>query len=133
MTSIARASPTPHAATRNAALTGCARWRCVYAGSSTSFSRAARSASSRHERRELADERDPLVAYVQPEVERDLIVARSRRVKARRDGADALAELRLDGHVDVLLVGGELQRARARLVVERRAARRAGRARPPPR
>ncbi len=46
ITSIARASPTPHAATRNAALTGCARWRCVYAGSSTSFSRAARSASA---------------------------------------------------------------------------------------
>ena len=50
------------------------------------------------------DERGALVAHVEAQVERDLVVARARRVQARRDRADALAELRLDGHVHVFFV-----------------------------
>ena len=62
------------------------------------------------------------IADPQPEVGRNLVVARSRRVQAARGGADQLAEAMLDSHVDVfeldpfgnavaLIFGGDLVEA----------------------
>ncbi len=116
--SAARARPTPHAAIKNAALTGWARWRCVYAGRSTSFSRAARSASAARSALDLPQKRRPAVTDVQPEVQRDLVVARARRVQPSGHRAEAPAELRLDRHVHVFLVRREPQGTGRSFVVE---------------
>ncbi len=66
----------------------------------------------------LAKERRPAIAHVEPQVERDLIVARASRMKSRGDGAEPFAELRLDRHVHVFLTVRQRERPRARLVVE---------------
>ena len=72
-----------------------------------------------HERRDGAQERSAAIADVQAQIERDLVVARSRRVQPLRHGADALSELGLDGHVHVFFIVRELEDPGRRLVVER--------------
>ena len=108
-----------HAQMRNAAETGCARCRCVYAGRMTSFSRAARSASSVGEARDLAERARRLIAHVEAQAERDLVVARTCSVQPLADVAEVAREARLDRHVHVLFAVGEHELARGRLVVHR--------------
>ena len=64
------------------------------------------------------DQCHPLVAHVEAEIERDLIVARASRVQACSEGSDSLAELRLDGHVDVFFVLWKREGPGAGLIVE---------------
>ncbi len=72
----------------------------------------------RDERRRLAQQRGPLVAHVQPQIERDLVVARPGRMEPRSDRPDALAELALDGHVHVFFAVREDEGAGGGLVVQ---------------
>ncbi len=53
------------------------------------------------------------VADVEPEIGRDLVVARTRGVQPSRRGSDQLAEPALDIHVNVLERALEIERALA--------------------
>ena len=55
------------------------------------------------------------VADIEPEIGRDLIVARTRGVQPSRGGADQLAEPALDIHVNVLERALEIERSLADL------------------
>ncbi len=59
--------------------------------------------------RKLGVQRVDLVAYIQAEIRRHLIVARARRVQAARSRADQLREPRLGVHVDVFERAGEFE------------------------
>ncbi len=60
---------------------------------------------------QLAD-RIALVPEIQPDIQRDLIVPRARRVQLRAGVADALRQLGLDVHVDVLQLRLETELSR---------------------
>ena len=51
------------------------------------------------------------VAHPQPDIERDLVVARARRVQAPAGRADQVGQPALDVEMDVLELGGELEAA----------------------
>jgi len=63
---------------------------------------------------ESAQREGALLADVQPQIQRDLIVARARRVEHAGGFAERAGEQRLDGHVDVFFVGKVGRHARER-------------------
>ena len=108
--------------------TGCARRRCVYDGISAAPARSRLIGAGGHERRDRVLQRRNAAAQVQPQVERDLLVARAAGVQPAARVADPLDELALDEAVHVLVGPGNRRRIAASLLEDRAAGRRRWRA-----
>ena len=84
-------------------MTGWAICRCVKPGITASACASAWSISARLQLAHRGVEAVDRAAHPQPEIGRDLVVARARRVQPPGRRADQLGEPRLDVEVDVLV------------------------------